>query len=82
MLKERFLKMSKYAALIQAIFKAHYVQGATSFEFPREEIIVQAKRLRIALPKNVGDVIYSFRYRRELPASILATCGSEETWVI
>lgn len=44
--------------------------------------MAQAKRLRIALPKNIGDVIYSFRYRKELPAYILATCGEEETWVI
>ncbi|MGE5529861.1 MAG: endonuclease [Patescibacteria group bacterium] len=74
--------MSKYASLIEAIFKAHYNEGVTSFEFTREEIIAQAKRLRIALPKNVGDVIYSFRYRKEFPASILSTCGENEAWVI
>jgi hypothetical protein len=59
-----------------------YTDGVNSFEFTREEIVTQAKKLQIDLPKNIGDVIYSFRYRKELPSSILSTCNESEIWVI
>ena len=34
------------------------------------------------LPKNLGDVIYSRRYRTELPPSIAATAGHRMEWII
>jgi hypothetical protein len=34
------------------------------------------------LPKNLGDVIYSFRYRSDLPASILEKAPENSEWVI
>ena len=33
-------------------------------------------------PRTLGDLIYSFRYRTELPASILSTAPEGETWII
>ena len=36
----------------------------------------------VDLPKNLGDLIYSFRYRTVLPASILAEAPRGETWII
>jgi len=36
----------------------------------------------VPVPKNLGDVLYSFRYRRPLPDSILATCGHGQEWII
>ena len=41
-----------------------------------------ASRLSIESPKNLGDLIYSFRYRTELPASILSVAPEGETWII
>jgi hypothetical protein len=41
-----------------------------------------AKSLRIDLPKNLGDTIYSFRFRTVLPEEIVATAGKEREWVI
>ena len=51
-------------------------------EFRREDIIAAASELGIPLPKNVGDLIYSFRYRSVLPPDILAEAPEGETWVI
>ncbi len=34
------------------------------------------------MPKNLGDVIYSFRYRAELPASIRKKAPRDHEWVI
>lgn len=52
---------SRYAAIIERVFKRHHQPGLTEFEFTREEFAEVAKELGIALPKNLGDAIYSFR---------------------
>ncbi|MCA3716707.1 MAG: endonuclease [Brevundimonas sp.] len=41
-----------------------------------------ASELGIPLPKNLGDVIYSFRYRTALPESIVETQPAGLTWII
>ena len=51
-------------------------------EFEREDIATFASRLNVALPKNPGDLVYSFRYRTELPSSILEKAPDNETWII
>jgi hypothetical protein len=38
--------------------------------------------LRIKLPDNLGDVIYSFRYRANLPESIRSKAPKGQEWVI
>jgi hypothetical protein len=55
---------NRYQVLILTIFRNHHKKGVTEFEFPRTEIETVAKELDIVLPKNLGDLIYSFRYRR------------------
>ena len=52
------------------------------FEFTRDEFAGIAVELDVNLPKNVGDLIYSFRYRNELPQSILATANNGQEWII
>lgn len=73
---------NRYAVLIGQIFKNHYILGITEFEFEREELEHVALELGIKLPKNLGDIIYSFRYRAALPASIIKTAGVDMEWVI
>lgn len=51
-------------------------------EFDREEMVRVADELGIRLPKNLGDVIYSFRYRTALPPSVLGKAPEGETWKI
>ena len=50
--------------------------------FEREEMETVAKKLGIKLPKNLGDLIYSFRYRSALPQTITSLAGEQEMWVI
>jgi hypothetical protein len=73
---------NRYSQLIEAIFLAHFKKGETEFEFGREEIEHQASALKIKLPKNLGDIIYSFRYRTPLPESIKARAPRGMEWVI
>jgi hypothetical protein len=67
------VKGNRYQALIGKIFSDNYKAGATAFEFGRGDLTVSAAALGIELPKNLGDVIYSVRFRSALPPGILAT---------
>lgn len=73
---------NRYAVLIGQIFKRYYTLGLTEFEFEREELEHVALELGIKLPKNLGDVIYSFRYRVALPTAIITTAGTGMEWII
>lgn len=73
---------TRYAALIEHIFFDHYAPGVTEFEFERTELEAKATELEIALPRNLGDVVYSIRYRTPLPAAVLATQTDGREWII
>lgn len=75
-------KGNRYQSLISRIFFEHYRDGEAEFEFEREELEHGAEALGIKLPKNLGDVIYSFRFRNPLPDNILSTQPSGMEWVI
>lgn len=75
-------KQNRYSQLIERIFFDNYRKGAHSVSFTRAEIITCAARLGITLPSNLGDVLYSFRYRNELPKAILDKQPAGLEWVI
>ena len=74
--------LNRYQALIEKVFFDHYQEGDTTFEFDRTEIKSAAQSLEIDLPDNLGDVIYSFRFRRDLPERVGATQPDGMEWVI
>jgi hypothetical protein len=73
---------SRYVAIIEKIFFAHWKKGVKEFEFDRAEIKDWAAKLKIAVPDNVGDVLYSFRFRTPLPPSVLKTQPEGMQWHI
>ncbi len=73
---------NRYRALIEKIFFDHYKDGETAFIFTRQEIKDAAVTLDIVLPDNLGDVIYSFRFRTDLPKNVAATQPEDMEWVI
>lgn len=75
-------RSNRYQALIEKIFFDHYEEGEANFEFVRQEIKDAALELDIVLPDNLGDVIYSFRFRTELPERVVATQPDGMEWVI
>lgn len=74
--------LNAYRTIILDIFGRHYIAGADEFEFDRSEIDEAVERTGVKRPKNLGDVIYTFRYRRPLPESILATQPGGKYWLI
>ena len=73
---------NRYEVLILTIFRNHHTRGIGDFEFERSELEAVAEQLAIKLPKNLGDLIYSFRYRSALPEEILSTATLGREWII
>lgn len=73
---------SRYDQLIEKVFFANYTKGSTEVFFDRDEFAAIAESLRIELPKNLGDIIYSYRYRNKLPKGITDLLREGEEWVI
>lgn len=80
--QQKLSKSGLYVPIIEAIFQRHFKQGLSVVPFVRSEIDQTAATLGIDLPKNLGDVIYSFKYRSALPESITATAPEGKEWVI
>ena len=75
-------KKNRYALLIESIFLSKYQAGQKEINFSREEIEIAASGLGIKLPKNLGDIIYTFRYRTELPEAISEKAPDDLEWII
>jgi hypothetical protein len=73
---------TRYAQIVESIFFERYEEGDTEVEFDREDFEKHAKKLGIKLPKNLGDVIYSFRFRVALPDSINEKAPEGLEWMI
>ncbi len=71
-----------YAPIISKLFLNNYVEDAAELPFTRSEIVAIAANLGIPLPKNLGDVLYAFRYRREFPDEILELTPDGLSWII
>ena len=71
-----------YNSIIERIFLSKYKHGTTEINFERDEIAKCGKDLNIELPKNFGDLVYSFRYRKALPEKIQATAEKGKAWII
>ncbi|WP_233282861.1 hypothetical protein [Xanthomonas oryzae] len=73
---------SRYHQLIEKIFFDGYSEGITEIPFERKALKEAAQELDIALPDNLGDVIYSIRFRTPMPAKVLATQPVGREWII
>ena len=73
---------NRYRQLIEKIFFDHWTAEITEFVFAREELKSTADALGLKLPDNLGDVIYSFRFRTALPEAIVKTQPAGREWVI
>jgi hypothetical protein len=75
-------KANRYSTIIEKIFFSKYEKGMREVPFERHEMETFALRLKVKLPKNLGDLVYSFRYRALLPKTITSLAGDQEIWII
>ncbi|MBD2387568.1 endonuclease [Cylindrospermum sp. FACHB-282] len=71
-----------YNAIITGIFNRYYQPNLDNFEFNRDELPEIANQLGIQPPKNLGDLLYCFRYRRPLPKAITDKVPEGMEWII
>lgn len=75
-------KPNRYTNIIENLFFKNYSANEKEVSFQREEIEGIASELNIQLPKNVGDIIYTFRYRSDLPEKITNLAPEGYHWII
>jgi len=80
--KGKMADPNRHTQIIERIFFGHYTEGDNEIVFDRADIVRAAEDLEIKLPKNIGDVVYSFRYRAPLPDSVRATAPKGKDWII
>jgi len=74
---------NRYKVLIERVFFNHWKQGTKEFLFERDEIETIAAKLNVKLPKNIGDIFYTFRTgRASLPQKILEKQPDGLEWII
>lgn len=74
--------MNRYERLIEAVFAAHYRDGMGGVAFTRDDIVHAAQDAGLSLPKNLGDLLYTFRYRARFPGSIADKAPEGYQWII
>jgi len=74
--------MSKYEEIIAWVFHKNFRPGEVNVRFTREQLVDAHDALGFPRTKNIGDIPYSFRFRRELPRSITETAPEDAEWII
>lgn len=75
-------KLNRYSTIIAEVFRKGFKKGLKRFAFGREDFAEIARKQGIVLPKNLGDTIYSFKYRSPLPESVTKTAPDGFEWII
>jgi hypothetical protein len=73
-------KASIYATVIERLFFRGYSPGVESVEFERADLAATAEQSGLNAAKNLGDLLYSFKYRWDLPDQIRQTAPEGREW--
>ncbi len=76
------VSLNVYRQLIERIFFDRYSVGMTEVPWARADLELAAQELGVPLPKNLGDVVYSIRFRTTMPPRILETQPEGKEWII
>lgn len=75
-------KEARYDAVVSELFRRHYKPKSKSFDFERTELLEIIQTLKLGSIKNLGDILYTYRFRGEFPASIRETASPGLEWAI
>lgn len=82
-------KKQTYNRIITSVFTDKRPAGANHFSFSRDDLLKAASSLGLEIngdesvvARNIGDIIYTFRFRKDFPASILKTAPPGRMWII
>jgi hypothetical protein len=82
-------KKQTYNRIIESVFVEKRPAGSQRFSFSRDDLLKAASNLGLEIngdetvvARNIGDIIYTFRFRKDFPASILKTAPDGKMWII
>jgi hypothetical protein len=75
-------RTNTYQEIIEHLFFKGFSDGAVEVPFQRFEIPEAASDLGLKIPANLGDVVYSLRYRTPLPDSVAKKAPDGQEWAI
>lgn len=78
----RNISQNRYIDIIKWVFKRNFREGSSEVSFPRAQLVEAARDLGIEAPKNLGDVVYSIRYRTDMPDEIDKLAPTGMTWAL
>jgi len=73
---------NRYLRILEDIFLTRHSEGMSEVAFTRDDLATTSDKLGIERPKNLGDIVYSFRYRADFPESMQSKAPSGKQWVI
>lgn len=74
--------MNRYERIIEWVFFHAVEKSEEGLYFERSDLERASEALGISCPKNLGDVIYSFRFRGSMPRSVAQQAPLGKEWVI
>lgn len=82
MTPNRDISQNRYIDIIKWVFKRNFRSGSSEVSFPRAQLVEAASDLGLEAPKNLGDVVYSIRYRTDMPDEINQLAPPGMTWAL
>lgn len=76
------MAQNRYDQILERVFLAKWKAGATKVNISRSEFDAAADALKLERVKNLGDIPYTYRYRKNLPASITSKAPEGLHWII
>lgn len=73
---------SKYEQILDWVFNQNYQVNLNKIQWNREELNEAADALGLGRVKNLGDITYSYRFRKGIPESINKTAPEGREWII
>ena len=74
--------MNRYQRIIERVFLDRYNPGDLGVSFLRQDLVHAAQHLGLPVLRNLGDILYAFRYRTDLPDSVAGTAPAGMAWTI
>lgn len=73
--------VATYEQILSKIFLDRHMKDIEKIEFTRDDILATAEQFGFKT-KNLGDIVYSYRYRKEMPLAISSTAPEGQAWII
>ena len=73
---------ARYDAIVAELFRRYFEPKLKEFSFERTELEEIIRTLGLSPIKNLGDILYTYRFRRHFPSSIVETAKPGLEWAI